>query len=491
MTHTNNNILNHCQLAVEVAAFVVLALVSQRLFLTADAVSIVLSLVIAYSVPRWLYTSRSWASSVGRWVFMALGLAMTALAVYTIWTTTVAVGHTLAEPLLTSDDSSYYSWALHHYDGRCPEPEMAFPGLPLIMLWMWRVLGVSVVWPLAMNVLFTLLTVVVVAALTVRLLGGVTRQGATWHAAMALCLTASLAFFVSQGLRVQKEAIVYLSIALIGYVLAGMNAKSRQSSRPLWRDVLLWCVACLLLAMARTTYLYFALLGLAIVAFSSWRTHGRRLGVLTLLALAAFVLGNFFARYSIGGHFDIVKGGYHMQQAFAINGPQQPYLDLIGNYFMYPVWKRLAILPLACCVQFVIPFPWVYNNFDVLNLLPRIAFGWYAVGGTVLFYYLMMLTRRGRMLGVGAWGWWPLCIYVVIAYVVAGSVSRYLLPVEPMAVPLAVLVVARLRECHWRKAFTWWAVAFVLVLTVVLVICYNVQLSYLHELDDYYQSLMQ
>ena len=491
MNHSHNNTLNRCQLVAEVVAFVVIALVANHLFVPADAVSIVLSLAIAYTVPRWLYTSRSWCSSLGRWVFMALGVAMAALTVLTIWKATLAVGHTLAEPLLFSDDRIYYSWALHHYDGRCPEPEMAFPGLPLMMLWMWRLLGVSVVWPLAANVMFTLLTVVVAAALTVRLLGGVTRQSATWHATMGLCLTATLCFFISQGLRVQKEAIIYLAIALIGYVLAGMNARSTQSSRPLWRDVLLWCVACLMLALTRTTYLYFALIGLVIVAFSSWRTCGRRLGGLALVALVAFVLGNFFASYSVGRHIDIVKGGYHMQQAFAINGTQQPYLDLIGSYFMYPVWKRLTILPLACCVQFVIPFPWLYDHFTVLDILPRIAYGWYAVGGTVLFYYLMMFTRLGRSLGVGAWGWWPACIYVIIAYVVAGSVSRYLLPVEPMAVPLAVLVVARMRENLWRKAFAWWAVAFVVVLATTLVICYNVQLSYLHELDDYYQSLMQ
>ena len=209
-----------------------------------------------------------------------------------------------------------------------------------------------------------------------------------------------------------------------------------------------------------------------------------------VLLIPAFFLGNHFASYSVDGHVDILKGGYHMQKAFMGGAAQQPYLDLVGKYFMYPVWKRLTILPLACCVQFIIPFPWVYEPPTILNLLPRIAWGWYAGGGMVLFYFVMMFRRSERPLGLGAWPWWLAAIYVVIAYVVAGAVSRYLLPIEPMAVPLAVLVMARLREGHWRKPFKWWTATYAVILVVTLVVCYHVQTSYLDALNQYYQSLM-
>lgn len=479
-----------CQLLVELAAFAVLAAVSLHLFAWADALSLTAALLVAYAVPRVAYCSRPWATTSGRWVFAALGVGMAALAVLTVWDITLAVGHTLQEPSLHADDHRYYTWALHHYDGRCQEPEVAFPGLPLVMLWSWRLLGVSVVWPLAMNVMFTLLTVVVAAATTRRLLQGLVEQRGEWIATLALCLTATLFYFVSQGLRVQKEAMVYLSVAVMGYVLAGLNPRSPERARPAWRDATLWTAACVMLALARTTYLYFALLGLAVMAAACWRGQWRRLAVMAGVCVAAFVLGNHLASYSIDRHVSIVGGGYHMQQAFMFKGAQQPYLDLIGDYFMYPVWKRLLILPLACCVQFIIPFPWLYNDWTVLQMLPRVAWGWYAVGGMALFYFALMLSDRGnRRLGLGAWAWWPAAIYVVIAYVVAGSVSRYLLPVEPMAVPMAVLVVARLREGHWRKAFAWWTAVYAVVLAVTLVVCYHVQLSYLQALDDYYRSL--
>ena len=485
-----NDTHSRWQLLVEVSALVVLVLVTARLFSPDDCARLTGALAVAYAVPRAAYTTRRWCTPTGRWVFTALGLVMVALAVLTVWNITVAAGRDMASPRLMSDDGGYFRWALHHYDGRCPEPRVAFPGFPMMMLWMWRLLGVSVVWPQAMNLMFTLLTVVVAAATTRRLLAGHTRHTDTWTGTVGLCMTAVLCYFLSQGLRIQKEAMVYLAIAFTGYVLAGVNNRHPGASRPAWCDLLLWTAACLMLALARTTYLYFAVMGVVIVGVPRWRQSWRFLLACVVLLVPAFLLGNHFASYSVDGHVDIVKGGYHMQKAFMGGAAQQPYLDLVGKYFMYPVWKRLTILPLACCVQFIIPFPWVYEPPTILNMLPRVAWGWYAVGGMVLFYFLMMFRRSGRPLGLGAWPWWLAAFYVVIAYVVAGSVSRYLLPVEPMAVPMAVLVLARLREGHWLKAFKWWSLAYVLTLTVTLVVCYHVQTAYLDALNQYYQSLM-
>ncbi|MBQ7691569.1 MAG: hypothetical protein IJT30_10340 [Muribaculaceae bacterium] len=482
---------SRCQLLVELAALAVLAAVSARLFAPGDAWSLAGGLAVAYAVPRAAYTTRSWCTTAGRWVLTTMGLAMCALAVLTVWECTVAAGLTTETPLLIADDGNYFRWALHHYDGRCAEPRVAFPGFPMLMLWSWRVLGVSVVWPIALNVLLTLLAVVMTAATTRRLLAGVTRQSDGWHATAALCMTAVLAYFLSQGLRVQKEAMVYLSITCIGYALAGMNNRHGGAERQPWRDAVLWAGGCLMLALARTTYLYFALIGLAVVGLPRFRHHWRTLLAALALAAPAIALGNHLASYSVEGHLDIVRGGYYMQKAFLSGTTQQPYLDLIGDYFMQPVWRRLAILPLACCVQFVIPFPWVYTSPTVLTVLPRLAWGWYAVGGMVLFYYLMQFTRGGRRLGIGAWAWWPAAIYVIIAYVVAGTVHRYVLPVELLGVPLAVTVLARLREGEWRRAFRRWALAYVLALATTLVVCHHIQTTYLQQLDDYYRRVVK
>ena len=464
-------------------------MVAQHLFGAGNAVGVTASLAVAYAVPRVVYTRRSWSTRTGRVALALLGALMVALAVLTIWNTTTSLGLPLSHPHLESDDRGYYRWAMHYYDNSCPAPNIAFYGFPLFMLLSWKVLGASVVWPLAMNVMFTLLTVVVTAGLTRRLLHGKTLFTDSRLATLGLCLTATLMYFVSQGLRVQKEAMVYLSMILVGYVLAGIKSDDSEPPKVMWKDIALWTVGCVILSLGRTTFLYFVMIGLAIMALSVRSIFTRKIIVLAAITVATFVVGNYMARYSIDGHVSILKGGYQMQKQFLADGVQQPYIDLVGKYFYYSVWHRLAILPLACCVQFIIPFPWVYDHATVLNLLPRMAWGWYAVGGMTLYYYFFMSWRRRTCMG--AWAWWPATIFVIIAYVVAGTVSRYVLPIEPLAVPIAVFVIARLREGVNRKQFTWWAITYVVVLTVTLILCYHIQRSYLENLDSYYKVMLQ
>lgn len=477
------------QIVIEVILLAVLAGISLSIFRAGDAIAVTSSLAVAYAVPRLLYTSRSWSTHTGRIVFAMLGLLMVGLAVLTIWNITVSHGLPLSHPYLSSDDKLYYLWARHYFDGSCPAPKTAFIGFPLLMLGLWKVLGMSVVWPLAMNVMFTLTTVVVAAAITVRLLRYRVTCSDRWLGTLGLCLTATLMFFVSQGLRIQKESMIYFSMALIGFVLAAMNQRKDHEQRLTWHDIALWTLACVLISLGRTTYLYFVALGLAILGVTYWRSNLRKVAWLAVIVVVTFILGNILANYSVDGHLDIVKGGYFMQKQYLGNKVQQPYLDLIGKYFYYPVWQRLLILPLACCVQFIIPFPWVYNDFSILNILPRIAWGWYAIGGIGLFYYFFMSWRRD--MNLGAWAWWPAAIFVIIAYVIAGTVSRYILPVEPLLVPLAVYVIARLRDGIMRRTFKWWAIVYVVILIVTLIVCYHIQLSYLHNLDDYYKALLQ
>ena len=476
------------QIVIEVVLLAILAGISLSIFSTGDAIAVTSSLAVAYLVPRMLYSRRSWCTHTGRIVFGLLGALMVGLAVLTIWKITVHQGLSLSNPFLGSDDRIYYLWAQHHYDGSCPAPRTAFIGFPLLMLGLWKVLGMSVVWPLAMNVMFTLITVVMAAAITVRLLGKRVPYSDRWLGTLGLCLTATLMFFISQGLRIQKEAMVYMAIAFAGFVLAGMNNRSNKSMNLSWHDLAIWIIACILLSLGRTTYLYFVALGLVILTVAYWRANFRKAVLLAIVAVIAFIVGNLLARYSVEGHLDIVQGGYYMQKQYLGSAVQQPYLDLIGKYFYYPVWLRLLILPLPCAVQFIIPFPWVYSDFSILNILPRIAWGWYAIGGIALFYYFFMSWRRG--LNLGAWAWWPAVIFVIIAYVVAGTVSRYLLPIEPLAVPIAVYVIARLREGVMRRTFKWWTLVYVVVLIATLIVCYHIQQIYLHDLNEYYKALL-
>ena len=242
----------------------------------------------------------------------------------------------------------------------------------------------------------------------------------------------------------------------------------------MWRELLLFVMACLLLAIVRTTYLYFMLVGVVIMALPHWRRDWGMALAMALIIAVAFFAGNYYASYSFDRHAEIVGGGWNMQRFFPMDGPQQPYRYMIDFYYLYSPWHRLLLLPLTMSVQFFIPLPWSYfDTSSAINSFGRFTYGWYFVGGTALFYFFFLSWRKGEHMGV--WPWWPAIVYAAIAYLVAGSVARYVSPVLPLFVPIVVFVLCRVYEGHRRKAFIWWWVALVLVIAVVLVLCLEIQ----------------
>ena len=157
-------------LLAEIIAFAILALVASSHFGLSDGLKITLSYLVAYVVPR-IVLERSYGNSTTANVilFLLMSLLMF-IGVSNLLEWTSVEGYSLEMPNLKSDARGYYKWALHNYDGRVPANEVAFPGFPFMMIGIWRLLGVSVVWPLAMNTMFTLLSVVLTGLTTRRLL---------------------------------------------------------------------------------------------------------------------------------------------------------------------------------------------------------------------------------------------------------------------------------------------------------------------------------
>lgn len=481
--------LNHAskwQLLVEVVALGILGMVLTRCFEFGDALSILAAMTVAYLVPRFTFMhTRCW-SRAGSWVLMAVSLLIITFAVMNLWYWSVGSGHTLADPSISSDDSGYFNWALHHYDGSCPEPRMAFKGLPVTILLLWKLLGVSMVWPIALNVMMLLLSIVVTGATAVRVVGDKVNSNRGTIAMIAMVMTSLLGFYVSQGIRLQKEAGLYLGIMLMAYALARMTKK--QSDGKLWRDLTAFVLGALIVAFYRSNMLYFIAFGVVVMLIGNWRLHWRYGIVLLVLCVVAFTIGFLCSSYTMVQQVNIVTGGGRMSDVFMQTPSQSSYRTIIGNYFSYPVWKRLVMLPVTAAVQYVIPFPWVYDLQPQVDYwLPRVRIMWYVVGGIVLYYYLFIGWRKGR--GVGAWGLLPAVCYLGVCYVVGGSVSRYVLPFQPMFVVLATFVCCKLRDGLWRHSFRGWMVGYTLVLIAVLLLCYNLQLAYFDRMEEYYDSI--
>ena len=218
----------------------------------------------------------------------------------------------------------------------------------------------------------------------------------------------------------------------------------------------------------------FTLIGVLVMSLS----HPRRdwpisLSMLGIIGLS-LLLGNVFSSYSFDRHAEIVGGGWNMQRFYVIGDSQSFYHDVLNYYFMYPVWHKVLMLPLTVSVQFMIPLPWnYYANPTFINVLSRLTYGWYIVGGVSLFYFLYVSWRRdGNM---GWWPWWAAVNYAVVAYIVAGSVARYACSFEPLFVPVAVYVLCRLWEGRWRRAFLCWSIAYVVLIVATLLFCLEIQ----------------
>ena len=172
-----------------------------------ESASIVLSLSVAYLIPRFIFTSSRQCCNWGKWMFLVVATLLALYVVYSIKNYTLHDDFTLEQPDLHSDDGRYYCWALSHYDGRCPEPKIPFKGLPLLMLGLWKVLGVSIVWPLALNFMFTMLSIVITGKIANACLATVfPNTKPSTIASIAMLMVALLGFFISQGVSIQKEA---------------------------------------------------------------------------------------------------------------------------------------------------------------------------------------------------------------------------------------------------------------------------------------------
>ena len=461
-------------LLVEVLAMAILAVVATSHYGLSDGARITVAYSVAYLVPR-LVLTRAKGSSVAA---IAVLLVVTALLVYIdfvrLHNWTLFDGFSLVEPNIQGDGRIYYKWALNKYDGRVGPQDVVYPGYPMIILALWRVLGVHVIWPQAMNLMFTLLGVVLTGMTTRRLLSHRVATSPRTLLAAGMALTCLLIYFLVMGTMVIKEGSIILSITMAGYALASMAACDEERRHAV-RDMMLMLAACALMSIVRTTYLYFIALGIIVMVVPHWRRDWRTALPMLVMVGVGLVLGSMMSTHSFNHHAEVASGGWNMQRFYVETESQQFYHDLLNYYFLRPVWYKALMLPVTMAVQFIIPLPWTYyGNSTFVNVLSRMSYGWYLVGGTALFYYPFMSWRRSKD-NMGAWPWWAALSYAAIAWVMAGSVARYVTPVQPLFVPVAVFVLCRLREGHWRKAFTIWAICFVVLIASSLLLCLEIQ----------------
>lgn len=465
----------------EVMALGLVAAYTASSFGFVDSLSVVLAMSVAYLVPRFIYSESKVSCRWGQWVLLAVATAIAFYTIYSMKVVTMNPDFTLEMPDLNSDSGNYYSWALSHYDGRCGSPQVIYSGVSIIMLAMWKVLGVSLVWPLALNFMCVLLTIVMTGKTAHRLLSHrFSSIAPSTIAASAMLMTSLLCFLVSQGMRIQKEAYCALAFVLVGYALAGMSFK-KLSKKEKRTDMVLFIVGTLIMAFVRTNFVYFIVIGAAMMAFANKRTHWKRATIMAIVALILAFLFNCLFCYTLEHQYLILDGGETMAHDFSIGTAQQPYVLIIGDYYFFPKWERLLLLPVTAGVQFIIPFPWLYDysNATALTLLPRMRFMWYIVGGVSIFYYLYINAVHYKRSNLGMWAWWPLVAFMLMSFITGGLVSRYVLPIQPLFVVVALYVLLHIKEGNYRRSFSIWMIVYFFILVATLIFCYHTQVEFL------------
>lgn len=447
----------------ECLVLVAVALVTACLYPLPHAARMTAALAVAYAVPRSLYCRTTDASTTGRAVLLLSAMWLAVIAIAFVHRATMAAGASFTLPWLYNDAADYYDWALAHYDGSAVQPKVTFWGYPALILGLWRVLGVNIIWPVAANVMATLTTLVLAGQLARRI--DTTHRPQVGVAAMAM--VAVMGFLASQGSQMLKESWAYLAITLIAYGLAP-SSNGYGSGK---HDALVRCAwyaaGCFLLAAVRAKYVNFMFIGIAMMALAGrlrqWRYYGSLLGVTLLCWMLGMAMTD---HYTVVQQVNNVTGQGGMADLFQAEGA---YQHILGDYYHYPIWKRLLYLPVTCSVQWLIPFPWLPagESVSLLNIAPRLRMGWYVLSGVVLYFYLFRSCRRDAVWA--AWAWIPVMCYVGIAFMTAGTVSRYILAFQPWWMSLAAIT---LFTCRRQPSFRWFMLAYLSLMAIALTACF-------------------
>lgn len=435
-----------------------------------------LSLSAAYLIALSIYLNSSTKLWLGAYTLLYAFVIMGIGVVANVYEYTAEMGGTLTNPVLVNDDAfRYYDQACEIFHDQPASRPYIMPALPLVTVALWSIFGKSIVFPLAFNVFLTLLAIILTGKLSTIILNGhIGNLSASKISAIAMVLIALVCNFIGNGSLMLKEPILYVSTLLVAIPVAKFYRGNRFS----WHTFASFVIGNAIIAITRTHLFYFIILALLIFSMLHIRNSWKQVLVMAIVATICYVAGTKATRYPIQNHHLIMAGGTDMKPYYLENGDERyaSYTNLIGNYYGTSPVHRIVLLPVTATVQFIVPFPWNLSRdipFGYSQIYNHIAYPWYAVGGIILFYFLFLWWKHGIPLKL--WASWTAICWLVIAYLYAGTVSRYTLPFIPMMIPLAVFVISHLLQGLYIKTFFWWYVCYTIAIASGLIICHHIQ----------------
>lgn len=416
-------------------------------------------------------------NSAGWWTLLSATAVLSIGVIINVWYFTTASGGTVMEPVLNNPDASdYFYTSLATVTPGAEVPDHHRQALYRHFARIWDITGISIFPLIVSNMVMVLASVVISGVISERLLRGCTGRSTQWLSTCAMIMTAGVCYYLNSGTVLLKDASVALGMTLCALGLTGIP---RPFSDRCLRALAVGCftIGTLLLAVARFQYIYIVAGGIVIFAIL---THRRLLYPAILLGVCAAVwmlvrvyVVTFMAPEDMIN--DVLTGPYAEDGYFFGYSPgHEAYERYVDNsYFHWPIWRKLLWLPVSAVTQFLIPFPWNFARDTIFG--PTLAYAhfsypWYILGSLILYFIGACMRRAPRQLA--AWTLWAVIAWLVPAFSVAGTVSRYGLSFIPMLVPAAVYVAA---TCTRRRSWRIWTAAYAVMLAATLIICHHLQ----------------
>lgn len=453
-------------------AYVAVIIAASALMPGADIVSTATAMVGVWVLTSIVYRRFGACNNAGWWTLLAATSILSVGVIANVHYFTTVLGGTTAEPVLCNADAHrYYYDALEWYGSPDGIPtRLSHRGYGLLISGLWHITGVTIVSPLILNMTLTLLCIIMSGIICRKLICGNTSHDAGQISTCAMIMTASVCYYLNSGTLLLKEAPLGFSLTLcfIGISQLMYPVSDKRTQVNLW---ICFNIGLLFVTLLRFTFSFYILA--AIVIFSFKNKDNLRVKMIMMLTCIAVCVT---AKSILGSQYETsnIITGNTLSSSFFYDEPQhQAHNELFNGYFDFPWWKKLLLTPVSAGVQFLIPFPWgfdLYKDFGYTLAYARIGFPWYIIGGMIIYYIFFSLKKSPAPLRYTII--WAALMWLIPAYLFAGTVSRYTLPLIPMLIPAAVYTFAEYRN---RRSFHIYSIVFITLLAIALATGFYIQ----------------
>lgn len=445
----------------------------------AETYSTMLALIGTWVLTSIIYRNYRNRNTAGWWTLLISTTILSIGIIANVHYFTTISGGTTAIPVLNNPDAHrYYCDALAHSNlpGGIPAPPSQ-RGYGFMISYIWKITGITIVAPLILNMLLTLLCIIISGIISERIISYHKKHSSQWISTCAMIMTASICYYITSGTVLLKEATICFGFALCTLALSSLLKKDFSTISK--RDLSCFFIGIIILAVIRYSFIFFVIITI-ILTFNKNSIRKTIATQLIMLSICICVLVctslylSSLEHNSIDNTAEII-GGNDNASFFFSSKYHYIYDQIFGDYFSYPVWKRILCLPISAITQFLIPFPWNYGRDTIYGYTldyAHIAYPWYFIGGLIV-YFIFAAWRKSpvalnhiTIIGIILW--------LIPAYLFAGTVSRYALPFIPLLIPAAVYT---WDQYIHRKSLRVWACIYCVLLGATLIICHNLQQS--------------